>query len=73
MIEIKVEHLLLDRPGISATLGIPEVWHLRGDSVELLLHAGEAYRPSTTSAAFPALAAEALSRFVVDSRRLRRT
>lgn len=64
-IEIEITRSALDRQGIYAALGIPEVWRFDGTAlVVLLLRAEGTYAPSETSAAFPFLPMAEVARFL---------
>ncbi|HEY1377483.1 MAG TPA: Uma2 family endonuclease [Gemmataceae bacterium] len=55
-VEIDVTHSSLDRMGIYAALGIPEVWRLEGTVIRLyLLNADGRYEPADRSPTFPAV------------------
>lgn len=64
-IEIEITSSVLDRLGIYAALGIPEVWRFDGRSLEvLLLQPDGAYVEGPTSAAFPFLPMGVMARFL---------
>jgi Uma2 family endonuclease len=55
-IEIDIMSSCLDRLGVYAALGVPEVWRFDGEKFEVLLRRDEAgYDPAEQSPAFPAL------------------
>jgi Uma2 family endonuclease len=55
-IEVEITSSLLDKLGVYAALGVPEVWRFDGETLTvLLLGADGVYAPSPTSAAFPFL------------------
>lgn len=51
-IEIDVKHSSLDRMGIFAAMGIPEVWRYNGQKLEMYLPQNEAYEISEVSGVF---------------------
>jgi hypothetical protein len=59
----------LDRIGIYARLGVPEVWRLEGDVLTFhLLQPSGRYAPGAHSRAFPALTANDLMPFLEQAR-----
>ncbi len=73
VIEIEVSNPLLDKLSMYAEMGIPEVWRLGRDGLAILRLDGGSYVASTTSPALPLLTSDALSRFLAESRALKRT
>jgi Uma2 family endonuclease len=64
-IEIEITRSALDRLGIYAALGVPEVWRFDGERLTVhVLGEDGAYRESTTSAAFPFVPMGEVARFV---------
>jgi Uma2 family endonuclease len=64
-IEVEITRNVLNRLGIYAALGVPEVWRFDGEALRvLLLGADGTYSPSDTSAAFPFLPMQELVRFL---------
>ncbi len=64
-IEVEITSSVLNRLGIYAALGIPEVWRFDGLSLKvLLLQPGGTYAESQASAAFPFLPMEEMARFL---------
>jgi Uma2 family endonuclease len=64
-IDVEITHGVLNRLGIYAKLGIPEVWRFDGETLSVLLLGDDGtYAPSATSAAFPFLPMDEVSRFV---------
>jgi Uma2 family endonuclease len=64
-IEIEHSRAVLDRLGIFAAFGIPEVWRYDGKTLAvLLLRPNNNYAPSATSRAFPVLPVEGLAGFL---------
>jgi Uma2 family endonuclease len=64
-IEIEITTSLLDKLGIYAALGIPEIWKHDGEQLSvLLLQPDGAYAPSESSAAFPFLPMGEVARFL---------
>lgn len=72
VIEVDVTHSSLDKLGLYATFGVPEIWRVRGDRVGLLVLESGSYRESAESQVIPALTADVLTRFLLRSRELRR-
>ncbi len=69
-IEVDVTNSSLDRMGIYAALGIPEVWRLDGDALSFhVLGADGGYRQVGTSLSFPKVAPDDLMDFLRDARR----
>jgi Uma2 family endonuclease len=64
-IEVDISSTSLNRMGIFAAIGIPEVWRFDGDqfSVHLLQANGE-YTPSSSSLSFPALPVAEVNHFL---------
>ena len=68
-IEVDVTHSSMDRLGIYATLGVPEVWRLDGDELTFhVLGADGQYAPAKRSRSFPILAPADLMRFLNQAR-----
>jgi Uma2 family endonuclease len=73
VIEIDATHPSLDKLPIYAQMGVPEVWRLVGERVIVLLLQTDAYVEAWQSAALPSLTGDILTRFVAQSRTLKRT
>lgn len=72
-IEVDITSSSLDRMGIYAGLGVPEVWRFNGDTFAInLLRDGE-YQAAPSGAALPALTVEVVSRFLALSDRMGET
>jgi Uma2 family endonuclease len=68
-IEVDVSHSSMDRFGVYAALGIPEVWRLEGDTLLFhVLEAGGTYQIAATSCSFPRVRPAGLIRFVQQGR-----
>ena len=66
-IEVEVTRTVLDRLGVYAALGVPEVWRFDGERlIILLLQADGAYAERPTSACLPFLSLEEIARFARD-------
>jgi Uma2 family endonuclease len=64
-VEVDITRSWLDRIGIYAALGVPEVWCFDGKKLRVLtLGAGGKYREKSKSVAFPSLPLEGFERFV---------
>ena len=64
-VEIDITSSWLDRLGIYAAMGVPEIWRFDGKSLKLLiLDAAGEYRKKKKSLAFPGLPMDGFSRFV---------
>jgi Uma2 family endonuclease len=64
-IEVDVTSSSLDRMGIYASLGVPEVWRLDEEGLTFnVLGQGSKYAPQAESVAFPRLSAADLARFL---------
>ncbi len=73
VIEIEITRSAIAKMPIYAALGVPEIWRWDGQRVTILgLVAGE-YAEVDSSAALPPLTAEIVTRFLNQSRRMRRT
>jgi Uma2 family endonuclease len=70
-IEVEYSHKLVPRLPVFAELGIPEVWHLKNDKVQILRLSRAKYIVARRSPAFPILNASILNRFI--ARRLEST
>jgi Uma2 family endonuclease len=73
VIEIDVTHPSLDKLPIYAQMGVPEVWRLAGERVVVLVRQAEEYLEARESVALPPLTDDVLTRFVAESRTLKRT
>ena len=64
-VEVDITSSWLDRLGIYAALGVPEVWRYDGAKLRvLILGAGGKYRERSKSATFPLLPLDGLTRFI---------
>lgn len=68
VIEVDVTRSSLDKLGMYAAVGVPEVWRYSNESLAIFLLAERAYRPGGESQALPGATAEDLSRFVLEGR-----
>jgi Uma2 family endonuclease len=73
IVEIEITRSAIAKFPIYAELGVPEVWRLDGERVSTLVLEDGEYREAQTSAALPLLSNEVLTRFMSESRALRRT
>lgn len=63
-IEIDVTSSCIDRLGLYAAIGVPEIWKYDGDELQFLhLQADKSYKPAAHSLSFPRLAVEDVVRF----------
>jgi Uma2 family endonuclease len=70
VIEVDVTHSSLDRMGIYARLGVPEVWRLDGNTLTIhVLGEDKKYAPADASRSFPLVTAADLMGFLERSRR----
>jgi Uma2 family endonuclease len=68
-IEVDISHSSLDRMGIYAVLGVPEVWRLDGDSLTFhVLGSRGTYRRAARSRSFPQLTPADLLPFLQEAR-----
>jgi Uma2 family endonuclease len=68
-IEVDVTHSSLDRLGIYAALGVPEVWRLDGDALTFHVHGpGPAYQSAAASRSFPLVSPADLLGFLQQAR-----
>jgi len=64
-LEIDISNSSVDREGIYAALGVPELWRYDGDTLRvLLLDPAGGYVPSAASLAFPALPLDGFAEFI---------
>ncbi len=63
-IEIDVKHSSLNRMGIFAAIGIPEIWHYDSDFLTIYLLKDGVYEESATSSILPKVNAEKLSELI---------
>src|SRR5205807_6103105 len=64
-VEVDITSSSLDRMGIYASLGVPEVWRFDGEMLTVhLLQAEETYAPSERSRALPELPPDEVRRFL---------
>jgi Uma2 family endonuclease len=65
VVEVDISRSSLNRQGIYAALGVPEIWRFDGETMTVLLLQQERnYIPSETSAAFPFLPMNELATFL---------
>lgn len=67
-VEVEISRSAVDRLGIYAALGIPEVWRWNGATLTVEVLEGGSYRQSLESPAFPELPLDVAERFLRDSR-----
>jgi Uma2 family endonuclease len=68
-VEVEISRRLLDRVGIYAALGIPELWRYDGEHLRVFtLGPNAEYHPCDRSPTFPAVPLEMIEKFVADSR-----
>lgn len=72
VIEIAITNPSLDKLPIYAQVGVPEIWRYDGRRVTIFALAGDTYSEVARSGALPALTAAVLSRFIGESRTMRR-
>jgi Uma2 family endonuclease len=66
-IEVDITSSSLDRLGIYAALGVPEIWRFDGQSLQVLvLNAEGSYSTTNTSKALPFVPIEELTRFLLE-------
>ena len=63
-IEVDISHSSLDRFGIYAAIGVPEIWRLEEGQVRAYILQGEQYVPQSQSPAFPFLPLAEVSRIL---------
>lgn len=68
VIEVEKSRTILDRIGIYAKLGVPEIWRCDGKSVSVWLLRNGKYVESPRSLSFPFLPVEQLAQFLVLSK-----
>jgi Uma2 family endonuclease len=73
VIEIDISRSSLDRFPIFASIGVPEVWRYDGMRVAIFKLAGGAYQEQKTSEAFPGVTSQSITRFMEESKTLKRT
>ena len=65
VIEVDITSSSIDRQGIYAAMGVPEIWRFDGDTLSVLLLSGQgSYEPSSASASFPFLPMAEVARFI---------
>lgn len=68
-VEVEISRRLLDRVGIYAALGVPELWRYDGDQLRVfILGDDRQYHPCDRSPTFPTVPLERMAQFVGDSR-----
>ncbi len=70
VLEMEVSRSAVDKLGVFAAMGVPEVWRSDGQRVTILLLEGEGYRESASSLSLPALTAKQAAAFLALSREL---
>jgi Uma2 family endonuclease len=73
VLEIASSRSSLDRFPIFASIGVPEVWRYDGTRVAVFQLAGGVYQEQETSKAFPGVTSQLITRFMEESKTLRRT
>jgi len=73
VIEVDMTSPSLNKLPIYAHLGVPEVWRYDGESLKILVLRGSEYAEAPLSVVLPPLTGAVLSRFVEESKRLKRT
>ena len=73
IIEIEITRSAIPKLPIYAAMNVPEVWRWDGERVIILLLADGDYTVASRSVALPLLTAAVLSRFLLESRSLKRT
>jgi Uma2 family endonuclease len=73
IIEIEITRSAIPKLPIYAAMNVPEVWRWDGERVMILLLADGDYTVASRSVALPLLTAAVLSRFLLESRSLKRT
>ena len=68
VLEMDVSRSSLDKLGLYAAMGIPEVWRCRAGRVTIHLLTGSGYRATDRSAALPLLTASDVTRGLTESR-----
>ncbi|HST20340.1 MAG TPA: Uma2 family endonuclease [Blastocatellia bacterium] len=64
VVEVDRTSASLNKFNIYSGLGVPEIWRVKGRSLEIHLRAENNYEQSLTSRAFPSLSAQTLSEFL---------
>ncbi len=72
-IEVDITHTSLEKLGLYAAMGVPEVWIYDGQQVSIFWRSDDGMAPMSSSRAFPRVQAEALSRWMEQSKLLTRT
>ena len=73
VIEIDITSISLNKFPIYAQLGVPEVWRYDGERLAILRLVGAKYGEAAGSEALPSLPGAVISRFVEQSKSIRRT
>lgn len=69
-VEVDITSSSLDRRGVYAALGVPELWRFDGEAMSVLVLGPDgAYAPSAFSPTFPSLPMDELAAFLLDHRR----
>jgi Uma2 family endonuclease len=68
VVEIDIGHESPRKPEIYRNLGVPEVWRYDEERLQMLTLTAEGYVETPVSQAFPSLTAEALTRFLEQSK-----
>ena len=66
-IEVDITRSSLDRMGIYAALGVPEIWRYDGTAFEILVLTNNVYVRSERSSLLPVFTVEALSTLIAES------
>ncbi|MCI0489585.1 MAG: Uma2 family endonuclease [Blastocatellia bacterium] len=73
IIEIDITSPSLDKFPIYAELGVPEIWRYHGEKLSVLELAGQEYIEREESLAFPRVTSADLTRFLEESKTVKRT
>lgn len=73
VVEIEITRSAIAKLPIYAAMGVPEVWRWDGARLAILRLTAAGYRETDASAALPPLTSDDLTRFLMNSRRQRRT
>ncbi len=73
VIEIEISRSAIAKLPIYAAMGVPEVWRWDGERITILRLVDDRYTEVEGSAALPPLTGKILTRFLIESRTLRRT
>jgi Uma2 family endonuclease len=68
ILEMEVSHSAINKMGLFASMGIPEVWRCDGQRVTILILDSDHYRESPHSLALPVVTSGVLTHFLAESR-----